>query len=268
MKILVPTDLSENADQALAFAKQMVLRTGGEILLLFSYYAVYDFAAQATQIIHQIEKDAKKQLKKTVKTVREEGLEINYVIAQGTVSTTVTQVARQEGIDLIVMGTQGASGLKKALLGSNTTDVIKEANIPVLAIPAGADFGRMKEITVAVELRKEDPRTMERLIDLTGNLKMPYEILHIEESDDFDRAISFKGLQSHLTESFPQVHFDYFNMRDENFNQGLEKFLQDHPHCMLVMFSKTKTFFEQLFNKSQSVEMAYHTHVPLLVIKS
>jgi nucleotide-binding universal stress UspA family protein len=268
MRILVPTDLSENADNALIFAKEIAQKTGGEVTLLFTYYAVYDFAAQATQIIHQIEKEAKKYLKKTIKKHQSEGLAMDYLIVQGTVSTAINNVAKEIAADLIVMGTQGASGLKKVLLGSNTADVIKEAKVPVLAIPNEARFSRMNEIIVAVELKKEDPGTLQRLVDLTGGWGMPYEVLHIEKDSNFDHEISFKGLQSHLRETFPQHHFDFFNLKDDSFNKGLEKFLADHPQSMLVMFSKTRSFFEQLFSKSHSVEMAYHTHVPLMVIKS
>ncbi|WP_143961630.1 universal stress protein [Litoribacter populi] len=268
MKILVPTDLSENADVALEFAKQMVMKTGGEIMLLFSYYAVYDFAAQATQIIHQIEKDAKKHLKKTIKEHQTEGLKMDYIIVQGTVTTSVNTAARELKSDLIVMGTQGASGIKKVLLGSNTADMIKETKTPILAIPNDASFSRLQEITVAVELKKEDRKAIENLIELTSPLGLPYEVLHIDKGDDFDTEISFKGFKSHLNESFPHLHFEFFNQKDENFNKGLDRFLKDHPNTMLVMFSKTRSFFEQLFSKSHTVETAYHTHVPLMVIKS
>ncbi|MBS9525993.1 universal stress protein [Litoribacter alkaliphilus] len=268
MKILVPTDLSENADVALEFAKGLVMKTGGEIMLLFSYYAVYDFAAQATQIIHQIEKDAKKYLKKAIKEKNTEGLKMDYLIVQGTVSTAINTAAREMKSDLIVMGTQGASGIKKVLLGSNTADVIKETKTPVLAIPNSARFDRLKDITVAVELKKEDPKAIEKLIELTSPLGLPYEVLHIDKGGNFDTEISFKGFKSHLTETFPHLHFDYFNQKDENFNKGLEKFLNDHPDTLLVMFSKSRSFFEQLFSKSHTVETAYHTHVPLMVIKS
>jgi hypothetical protein len=50
--------------------------------------------------------------------------------------------------------------------------------------------------------------------------------------------------------------------------KDLEIYLNDHPNALLVMFSKTRSFFEQLFESSRSVEMAYHTHVPLLVVKT
>lgn len=268
MKILVPTDLSENADNALEFAKQLVVQNGGEIILLFTYYAVYDFAAQATRIIGQIEKDAKKALKKIIKNNNPDNLTMDYRIVQGTVENAVDSAVSGLGIDLVVMGTQGASGLKKVLLGSNTADVIKEVKVPVLAVPSGATYERVKEIVVGIELKKEDPKTLQKLMDLTAQWRLPYEIVHIKKGENFDTEIGFKGLQSYITENFPLAEVKYVNYEADNINKGLEKYLDAHPDALLVMFSKTRSFFEQLFETSRSVEMAYHTHVPLLVVKT
>ena len=268
MKILVPTDLSENADNAMIFAKELIKKNGGQITLLFTYYAVYDFAAQATRIIGQIEKDAKKALKKIIKNHSTDNISIDYRIVQGTVANAVDVGVKGLNIDLVIMGTQGASGIKKVLLGSNTADVIKEVNVPVLAVPSGSQYERVKEIIVAVELKKEDPKTIQKLMELTLNWNLPYEIVHIKKDDDFDTEISFKGLQKHMVENFPMANINYFNYRADSINEGLERYLKDHPNSMLVMFSKTKSFFQQLFEKSRTVEMAYHTHVPLLVVKT
>lgn len=268
MRILVPTDLSENADNALGFAKELIRQNGGEITLLFTYYAVYDFAAQATRIVGQIEKDAKKALKKIIKKNGDPSIVMDYRIVQGTVETAVDAASKKLNIDLIIMGTQGASGLKKVLLGSNTADVIKEVDVPVLAVPSGSTYEQVKKVVVAVELKKEDPTTIHTLMDLTAEWRLPIEILYINKDNNFDSESGFKGLKKYLTENFPLVEAAYTSYKAEGINEGLQEYLKDHPDCLLVMFSKTKSFFEQLFEKSHSVEMAYHTHVPLLVVKT
>lgn len=268
MRILVPTDLSDNADNALIFAKELIRNREGEITLLFTYYAVYDFAAQATRIIGQIEKDAKKALKKTIKKHGEENILIEYSIVQGTVETAVDAAAKKFNIDLIIMGTQGASGLKKALLGSNTADVIKESDIPVLAVPSGSKFDQIKKIVVAIELKKEDPANILQLMDLVDDWQLPLEIVYINKINDVDPDSGFAQLKKYLTVNFPKTMASYISYKADGINEGLTEYLESHPDCLLVMFSKTKSFFEQLFEKSHSVEMAYHTHVPLLVLKT
>ncbi|KEO75380.1 universal stress protein [Anditalea andensis] len=268
MKILVPTDLSENADNALGFAQQLIIQTGGEIILLFTYYAVYDFAAQATRIIGQIEKDAKKALKNIIKNNNPDNLHMDYRIVQGTVDNAVKAAVDGMGIDLVIMGTQGASGLKKALLGSNTADVIKEATVPVLAIPSGAKLEKVKKIAVAVELKKEDLQTLLHLMELTAVWNLPYKIIHVQKEGRSDTEINFETLQRNILKEYPLVDINFLSYESDGINKGLENYLKENPDALLVMFSKTRSFFEQLLESSRSVEMAYHTHVPLLVVKS
>ena len=267
MKILVPTDFSPNAAQALAFAKQLAHKEKASITLLYAFYAVYDFASQATEIIAQIEADAKKALKKEVKHGEEEGLTIDYKLQHGTVSTTITSIAYKEDYDLIIMGTQGASGIKKALVGSNTGHAIKESMVPVLAVPGKSDFSNLEKITVCLELRKEDPKYFSTLFHLTENLGLPYEFIHFSKEMSFEEVIEFKGLEVYLKSQFPNLTMNFIHKEQSSLEEGIKHYVPDNKNMMLVMFSKQKSFFEYLFNQSSSLQMAYHTHVPLLVIK-
>lgn len=266
MKILVPTDLSDNARNAFEFAKAYAGQQEASITLLYSYYAVYDFAAQAAEIIQAIEKDAKKALQKEI---GESGstMQVDYKIVQGTVSTAINATVFNGDYDLIIMGTQGASGIKKTLIGSNTATVIKESEVPVIAVPAGSSFESVKEIEVAIELTNENEVFFKRLNELTETWNLPYHVIHVETKEDFDKTLTFKGLESYLNETYPDSDFRFLKIPAKDADKGLNNYLKEVSGCMLVMFSKNKTFFEFLFNRSHSVEMAYHTHVPLLVIK-
>jgi nucleotide-binding universal stress UspA family protein len=267
MKILVPTDFSENATNALEFAKKMAHKENSSITLFYAFYAVYDFAAQATEILGQIEQEAKAALKKAAEKGRAEGLDFNYKITQGTVASAVTSFAYREDYDLVVMGTQGASGIKKALIGSNTGHVIKESKTAVLAVPEEAKLNKIKKIAIGLELRKEEEKYFNSLFKLTQELGLPYEFFHIQKEDDFEKAIEFKGLESHLKEKYPDLKLDFKVLANKDTEKGLKDYLAENKDTMLVMFYKDKTFFEYLFNRSESLKMAYHTHVPLLIIK-
>ncbi|WP_373523357.1 universal stress protein [Aquiflexum sp.] len=267
MKILVPTDFSENANNALEFAKKLAKNKNASITLFYAFYAVYDFASQATEIIGQIELDAKRELKKAANKGREEGLKFDFKIIQGTVATAVTSIALREEYDLIVMGTQGASGIKKALMGSNTGHVIKESKVPVLAIPSESDWGKENKISVALELENEDEKYFKKMFAITRDLKLPYEFFHIKTEENFEKEIEFKGLEVFLKEKYPDQNISFTVLDSKEVNKGIEQYLNQNSGAMLVMFSKNKSFFEYLFNKSTSLEMAYHTHVPLLVVK-
>lgn len=266
MKILVPTDLSENAANAFSFARSYAQQQDASITLMYSYYAVYDFAAQAAEIIQAIESDAKAALKKVISDT-DGSVKVDYKIIQGTVSTAIFATVANGDYDLIIMGTQGASGIKKNLIGSNTATVVKESEVPVIAVPFNANFESVKKIRVALELENENEAMFRKLIELTETWNLPYEVVHVETGSDFNKDISFKGIAAHLTDNFPDCDFTFEKRQGEDSDQDLNDYLQGKTESLLVMFSKEKSFFSSLFSTSHSVEMAYHTHIPLLVIK-
>ncbi|SNS18955.1 Nucleotide-binding universal stress protein, UspA family [Belliella buryatensis] len=268
MKILVPTDFSDNANNALTFAKHMAKsQENVQITLLFAFYAVYDFAANASQIVDSIEQDAKKAMKKAVDLALSEGLKIDYQIVQGTVATAVTSKAYREDYDLIVMGTQGASGIKKALFGSNTGHVIRESQVPVLAIPAEARWENIKSVSVGVELDNSEENYYKKLLKLTQGLDFSFEFIHIKRTMDFEKELAFQGLLNYLKTNYPEIKANTKSIESNSVLHGIESYLLQNKHTFMVMFYKKKTFFEYLFNESDSVQMCYHTVVPLLIIK-
>jgi nucleotide-binding universal stress UspA family protein len=268
MKILVPTDFSENAINAFEFAKKITKRNNGTMTLLFSYSTIYDFAGQAEKIVNEIETTANNTLKNEINASHNQDVLLDYKIIQGSVATEVLSTAYQEDYDLIIMGTQGASGIEQALIGSNTVDVIKASKIPVLAVPFGANYELVREITVAVELATDEEQIFPPLMRLTKNWNLPYKILHIENGGTKVKGIAIIELEKHLKRKFPDVAFSYTSFQAKNTIEGINHYLKKSPDSLLVMFSKNKTFFEYLFDRSQVVKMSYHTHVPLLVLKS
>ncbi|PSL07283.1 universal stress protein [Cecembia rubra] len=267
MKILVPIDFSENANNALDLAYKIAKLKKASITLLYAIYAVYDFAAQSTEILGQIEEDAKNELKKATESGKKEGLNVDYKLLQGTVASVTTSLAHREDYNLVVMGTQGASGIKKALVGSNTGHVIKECKVPILAVPEMASWEKIKKISVGLELQNEDEKYFRKLFELTEGLNLPYEFFHVKVEDNFEKNMEIKGLEAFLKEEHPNLKMNFKTIPAKEVGVGLQSYLNENEDAMLVMFCKDKTFFEYLFNRSESLEMAYHTHVPLLVIK-
>lgn len=266
MKILVPTDFSENADNALTFAVAYAQRQCSSITLIFSYFAVYDFAAEASRMAQTLESNAKSELKKIKEKVGNT-VDIDYKIIQGTVATAIFSTANSGDFDLIIMGTQGASGIKKNLIGSNTATVIKESAIPVIAVPFDSSFESIKNIKVAVDLKNEKEGIFKKLITLTETWNLPYKIIHVENKPDFNKKIIFKGLEAYLNENFPDSEFSFEKLQEVNTDKGLENYIKNKSDSLLVMFSKDRSFLDFIFKHSHSARMVYHTHIPLLVIK-
>lgn len=268
MKILVPTDFSDNANNALSFAKHMAKSQGNtQITLLFAFYAVYDFASSAAQIVDSIESDSKKTMEKTVKLASEEGLKIDYQIVQGTVATAVTSKAFREDYDLIIMGTQGASGIQKTLFGSNTGNVIKESQVPVIAVPSKAKYENISRMIIGAELDHSENKFYHKLIRITENMGLRFEFIHVDTEKNKKNEPNFETLEIFLSQNWPNLKYIAEVVRGDTVISEIEHKTKDIEDAMLVMFYKKKTYFEYLFDKSDSVKMSYHTHLPLLVVK-
>lgn len=268
MKILLATDFSENAQKAFLFAKELAKAHQGSLTLLFAYTPVFDFAAQLAEYIVAIEDQAKKEMEKIKKQAKKEGLKISYFIKQETASTAICSEAEKHQHDLVIVGTSGESKISQAFLGSTTTEVIKHCPKPVLCIPPEAQFKNMNTISMAMELNKEDISFLGQLITLTKDYGLPYKIIHIKKSEEDYQEITFFELSAYLKDRFPELNIGYEEIAAQEVNEGLQKYAEQHPQTLLSMFTRHRTFFDYLFNKSHSAELALHTTVPLLVLKS
>jgi hypothetical protein len=163
------------------------------------------------------------------------------------------------------MGTQGASGIRKFLIGSNTSHVIKDSQVPVLAVPFEASFKMVKNITVAIDLSWAEKRLFNQLFILTKNWKLSYKALQIENKDMHAHDFSTEDIGKYLQGNFPDTPFTITTPSVDD--TLIDHYLKESSGSLLVMFSNDTFFVEYLFNKSKIAKMAYHTLVPLLVIK-
>jgi universal stress protein A len=137
-KILVAVDFSENSKNSLKYAFEFFKGCGVQFHVV---YVVDDPLPQGSYIPHrsvnEMEKtageSAGEELKKFIpRKIMDSGEEIRALVLKGEPYSTLIEYAENKGLELIVMGSQGASGLEKMLLGNVTDKVIRKSPIPVL----------------------------------------------------------------------------------------------------------------------------------------
>ncbi|MDF2158219.1 universal stress protein [Algoriphagus sp. CAU 1675] len=266
MKIVVPVDFSENSIKALEFAIALADKKHGSITLVHVIDLVYDFASQAAIALESMHKDAEAMMNKLIQTYSATEIKMDYLIKEGTTSVTVVKIADEQQASLIVMGTQGASGLKKALIGSTTVNLIKEANIPVLVVPASAIVSQIQKVTLALEFANHEEKFIDWVVNMSGKWGLGLEFLHVQTDTDFKNSLSSMGLEKYLEIKYPELNTRIHTFYAESASAGLEQYLDEHENLILVMCHEHRNLWNQILTKSQSVEMAYHTHVPLLVM--
>lgn len=137
-KILCPLDFSENSEHALLYAKAFARAHDADLLLLHVVELPVSYLAAEIAIpvdALQRQKDAcVKNLNAITEMVRQELPRAACLVEEGNPYPCIIQVAKKQGVDLIVMGTHGRTGLAHALLGSVSEKVVRVAPCPVLTV--------------------------------------------------------------------------------------------------------------------------------------
>ncbi|HMP86548.1 MAG TPA: universal stress protein, partial [Lacibacter sp.] len=145
-KILVPTDFSETALKALVYAAEIALKSAGTVYLLHvitpDENRVWRPHVREDDYGKALTKERLTKLDSAWKSMLHTYPDVNIVteLANGPVTTAILDFAEQQQMDLVVMGTTGASGLKQLLMGSVAASTIGKTAVPVLTVPASYEM--------------------------------------------------------------------------------------------------------------------------------
>jgi nucleotide-binding universal stress UspA family protein len=270
-KILVPLDFSNCSKTALMNAIKMAERMQMELLLYHSVVVPVGFAEGAPvggidMGFEEMEEQCRKDLKALIAEFPLlEKIPHREVLQYGSLSESVNELIEKEDIALIVMGTHGATGLGGALLGSNAYHVMKHVDLPVIALPEGADISKMKHIALAGDyLSLPRPELLHIVIDIAKAFFAQIHIIHIDKGhvvvkDQIDIA---RSLERYLKNTNHSFHFRVF----EDVDEGLIEFSKEMNIDLLAMVAKQHSFFDRLRKGSHTKKMMLEIPMPLMVL--
>ncbi len=166
--------------------------------------------------------------------------------------------------DLIVMGTQGATGAKEVLFGSNTVHVLKEIKCPTLAIPSGFEYETLHEILFPTDLQVDyNAFQLDILKEIATDNNCNVNALHVSNDDLTDKQISNK---LELEKYFKETSFIYHQVNNRNLLAAIDAFQINSNVHLLAMINNKHSFLEKLFFKSNIEQIGFHLVGPFLVI--
>lgn len=139
-KILFPTDFSEGSEAAAPYVLDFAGKYGAKIFVLHVIYditraaALYVSHIDTDALYEELEASAKNELDECSKRLFGSHGEVKKILRRGTPYEEILSYAREEGIDLIVMGSHGRKGLDRVLFGSTASKVVKNAACPVMTV--------------------------------------------------------------------------------------------------------------------------------------
>lgn len=273
-KILVPTDFSATADKALDYAIQIAKKSSGEIILLhvctLPMAELADDPAEMKKYNHLKLAEANKQLFSYKGSVTEPNVTLKTIIVESEIVEGITEVADNHDVDLILMGTQGASGIKALVMGSHTSAVVAATRIPVIAVPSKYTGGTPKSIVLALE-EDEDDKVLSPVFELRNLFNSKLKTLTFTSQDA--AVVEMRRHDHTLTESSSRLKTDYQleelasdHIFGRDFNEALEIYTKEKNVNLVVMITHRKNLLQRLFRISMTRKMTYSTDIPLLCL--
>ena len=269
-RVLIPTDFSSNALNAARYAFKMLGDENGiEYVILNSYSIPHGGSnTMLVSITDILKQDSTQGLKKTLEELENDigNNEVKTLSVHGSLNGVIEELLEKEEFSLIVMGTKGAGGLKKVLLGSNTSEVVSKINRPVLIVPEEARYKTPDNMLFTTDFKptKRDIQ-IERLLKFAKDVNSKIFILNIH---DEKRALDldFEKIASGLAELFKDVDHSYHAELNDDIVLGIDEFIKKNDIKIIAMIVRKLSFFANLFHKSLTKEMAMHTKIPMLVL--
>jgi nucleotide-binding universal stress UspA family protein len=276
-RILVPTDFSACADNAINFAIQAAKFLPSKILLVHAFelngdvytdYMGVNKAYNQSQLREATEKLG--QLKMSVEN--KEAVALDTMVFTGGVKESILHFENEKDIELVVMGTSGASGFMQKIWGSKTAAVIGKTTVPVIAVPLEYQWKKPEKILLATNHFETDLEMLDIIFELAESFKAKVQIVVFtnEASDTaltyLEHARKIPYYKEWLKEKYKDESIVIIHLFGINFEHALENFISQNEIDLLAMVTYKRSFADKIFHPGITKRMSYHTKIPLLAI--
>lgn len=270
--ILLPTDFSENAWSAALYAIRMYAKV--PCTFYFSHAWTFVNTGSRTYIspsyIDTLQNTSKEQLETLKQRAQfvspHSEHEFKTIFSEDFLSESIKTAIKDHAIDLVVMGTKGATGAKEFLLGSNSVNVIKKVKLcPILLVPHKYEYAKTDRIAFATDFKRPYGDEILPLISLAKLQKSNLEILHINGPDDLTekQQVNLNTLTQLLKDQPHNVHWiPEIGTKEEI----ISAFIEENNINLITMINYEHSFLEDLLNEPIIKKMGYHSLIPFMVI--
>ena len=262
--ILLLTDFSKNASNALDYAMQLFSGTTCRFYVLnvqkVSKYITGDLIVSSQASVYDaIVKNPKKSIENLVddleKKYRDEDYYFEGICDYDSFISAVKQVVKIKHIDLIVMGTNGVSGVKEAVFGSNTVQIVKTIDLPILIVPEDCSYDKPDKILFINETDNV----------VNNNITVPLTHLISKNNSQLYVLLTNKTNEN-SNYLFKGINPNYFEVGGERIENIIENFVMGNKIDLVAKVVHTKSFFERIFSSSSTAKITYLSKVPILFL--
>ncbi len=266
--VLIPTDLSENARNAAIFAVQLFGAEGNTFTLLNAYGTPHGTSGNLVDIRPEMARASAEGLERFAMDLEEalpdHAIKYNERCEHGQLRAVIVRLEKEpDAPDVIVMGTQGATGLKRVMLGSNTAAVMQGVHTPVLAVPEQATYAAPKRIVLADDGGRVDKTTLQLLVEIARWSHAEVKIVNVVPEGRSDMEEPDGSRYDQVLGAIPH---SYHRISGTEVMTALHDLADQSEAGLVVVTHRERGAFESFFHRSVSARLAMHTHIPMLVL--
>ncbi len=272
-RILVPIDFSEQAKCAVKTAGQIARKTGAEVYLLH----MIDLPSNESDIEAHADASSPAKmlyLKKIHEKFREflrsrllEDVKAHEEVRFHKTFSGIINYSKELDIDLIVMGSQGATGLKEMFIGSNTEKVVRNSDVPVLVVKKGMEDISLDKFVFATDFSKNVKPAFGRFLTFAKKFNASVDLLFVNTVHNFEPTKKTSERLHHFITDFdlPEHSLNIYN--DRSIEKGILNYTADSGAGVIALITHQRSGLSSMFNESISEDLVNHALKPVLTFK-
>jgi nucleotide-binding universal stress UspA family protein len=272
--LLVPTDFSKTAISAFRYALSLAEKLHStEIKLVSVYHEPINFKDSGyvpALAIEEAKQKCETQLMDLISIEQINNpskIKVTYEALRGYASNCIMEAAENPNIDMVVMGTTGEHDQTNEWLGTVSINVAQNAKRPVLLVPTGAKYTGIEHILYACDFSQADfdIHTEGVVAKLADTLKAEVKVIFVSDGKN-----EYKTDQIVMRDIFkmdaPKVPLSIEVMENDSTVRAIKEFAVEKDFDLIVVATKQRGFFDELFHHSITKELIWHPNLPVLVV--
>ena len=274
--ILIPTDFSENSNNAIRYALEYFSNIPANFFILHASGKSHAHKSNVSESFYEFEENTQVASSPTV-LLRDEiksfqllsknpshyfhALEENLLLVEA-----IKKQVIENDIDIILMGTKGDSQTHQADMGSQTYDVITKVKCPILVVPENAIFQGIRNFAFVTDYNcLYRSRVINTLSDALQLHTSPLRVLNIRPQNT-SLNVAQTDNKGFLHYFFKEIKHSFHILENKNIENGIQDFVDTWEISVVAIVAKNLNFIQRLMLRPTSGKFNYHTEVPFLVL--
>ena len=271
-RILVPTDFSKHAEYALKVAAQIAKKSGGEIFLVHML-ELPTSGNDAISTAHEIpelmlfKNAAINKLDSIMNAEYLSGVNISKIIQFEMAFDGIIKNGKAHNVDLIVMGSHGASGFQEMFIGSNTEKVVRNSDVPVLVIKREESDFNANNFVFASDFSEEIKKPFEKVVEFADKFNSHLHLVTVNTPNNFKSTRVAQKAMDEFVAEFKINNCSTHIYNDVNVEKGILHFAKGINADIIGMSTHGRKGLSHFFNGSISEDLVNHAKRPVITFK-